>query len=294
MWTAILVCMAKIAMYRWNLEFQGYLGFGAVRHVQIKIISSVNAPRLQTKSILWTMIRAFFHYNAQGLYTSANLKIRVGEGADARYLGFISFKSIEPTMTDSQTNSSTPPLWNDTSLGTTSLSNGSLLPETTSPIVLSNGQIDPNLHANGLDIGVHYVEGGVSFHPASLYESLISLLVFAAQSDDKLAPCGYLADYNTREDYTIAISPTSAEARDRLPWKLAIEIFAVLPGVMLAERRGGRWAELVGRARLDGQWVGRIRLAKGDVRNELQALYGDGTAAASDPCDLLEDDTASS
>ena len=294
MWTAIVECMGRIALNRWNVDLEGRLAFRAVNHVQIDIISSVNAPRLQIKSILWTLIRAFYFYNDEGLYTSANLKARVGEGADVRYLGFIRFKTIQPTVTDSQTNSSTPPLWNDTSLGIISPSNGSFLPATTSPIVLSNGQTDTDLHANGLDIGLGYVEGGASIHAASFYESTISLLLFAAQHDDKSAPCGFVADYNTGADYTLAISPTSAASRDRLPWQIAIEVFAKLPAAMLAQQRGGRWAEFQGRVKVDGQWVGRIRLAKGDVRNELQASYGDGTAAASNPCDVLEDDTASS
>ena len=295
MWTAIIECMGRIAINRWNLEVQGRLAFAAVNHVQIDIISSVNVPRLQIKSILWTLIRAFFFYNEQGLYTSANLKVRVGEDADVRYLGFIRFKTIEPTVTDSQTNSSTLPSWNDTSLSIISPSNGSLLPATASPTTLSNGQTDTNPHANDLDIGLNYVEGGASFYPASFYESTMSLLLFAAQHDDKTAPCGFVADYNTREDYTLAISPTSAASRDRLPWNFAIEVFARLPRIMLSQGRGGRWAELRGRVRFEGQWVGRIRVAKGDVRNELQASYGDdGTAAATGPCDLLENDTASS
>ena len=294
MWTAIVECMGRIAMNRWNIVVEGRLAFAAVNHVQIDIISSVNAPRLQIKGIIWTLIRAFYFYNEQGLYTSANLKVRVGEGANVRYLGFIRFKTIEPAVTDSQMNSSTPPWWNDTSLGIASPLSGSLLPETTSPTILSNGQIATNLHADGLDIGLNYVVGGASFNPASIYESTISALLFAAQHDDKLAPCGYTADYNTRDNYTLAISPTSAASRDRLLWRYAIEIFARLPGVMLAQGRGGKWAELNGRVRLNGQWIGRIRLAKGDFRNELRAFDGDGTAVASDPCDLLEDDTASS
>lgn len=294
MWTAIVECMGRIAMNRWNLELQGRLAIRAVNHVQIDIISSVNAPRLQIKSILWTLIRAFYFYNDEGLYTSANLKARVGEGTNVRYLGFVRFKTIEPTVPNSQTISSTQPLWNDTSLDIISPSNGSLLPATTVPTVPSNDQIHTTLRANGLDIGLNYKEGGASFHPASFYETTISLLLFAAQRDDKSAPCGFVADYNTREDYTLAISPTSAASQDRLPWQFAIEVFAKLPAVMLAQRRGGRWAELHGRVRLEGQWIGRIRLSKGDVRNELQAAYGDGTAAASDPCDFLEDDTASS
>ena len=294
MWTAIVECMGKIATNGWNVEVQGRLAFGAVNHVQIDVISSVNAPRLQIKSILWALIRAFYFYNDQGLYTSANLKVRVGEGADVRYLGFIRFKTIQPTATDSQTNSSTPPLWNDTSLGIILPSNGSLLPATTVPIVLSDGQNETNLHASRLQIGLHYVEGGASFHAASVYESTMSLLLFAAQHDDKSAPCGFVADYNPRDDSTLAISPTSAASRDRLPWRFAIEVFAKLPVVILAQRRGGRWAEFQGRVRVDDQWVGRIRLAKGHIPNELQALYGNGTAATSDQCDLLEDDTASS
>ena len=294
MWTAIVECMGRIAMNRWNLELEGRLAIRAVNHVQIDIISSVNAPRLQIKSILWTLIRAFYFYNDEGLYTSANLKARVGEGSDVRYLGFIRFKTIEPTVTDSQTNSSTPPLWNDTALSLISPSNGSLLPATTVSIMPSNSQIDTTLPANGLEIGLNFDEGGASFHAASFYETTISLLLFAAQHDDKSAPCGYVADYNTREDYTLAISPTSAAAQDRLPWQFAIEIFAKLPAVMLAQRRGGRWAEFHGRVRLEGQWIGRIRLSKGDIRNELQASYGDGATAASDPCDILEGDTASS
>ena len=295
MWTAIVECMGRMAMNRWNLELQGRLAIRAVNHVQIDIISSVNAPRLQMKSILWTLIRGFYFYNDEGLYTSANLKARVGEGSDVRYLGFIRFKTIEPTVTDSQTNSSTPPLWNDTSLDIISPSNGSLLPATTVPIVPSNGQIDTTLPAaNRLEIGLNFFEGGVSFHAVSFYETTISLLLFAAQHDDKAAPCGFVADYNTRDDYTLAISPTSDAARDRLPWRIAIEVFAKLPAIMLAQRRGGRWAEFQGRVRIDGQWIGRIRLSKGDVRNELQASYGDGAAAASDPCGLLQDDTASS
>ena len=294
MWTAIVECMGRLAMNKWNTEVQGRLAFDAVNYVQIDIISSVTAPRFQVKSILWTLIRAFYFYNRQGLYTSANLKLRSGEGANVRYLGFMRFKTIEPTATESQTISSTPPLRNDTSLGIVSPLNGSFLPATTAPIVPSNDQTDINVPANSLDIGLSYVEGGASFHVASFYESTMSLILFAAEHDDKSVPCGFVADYNTRDDYTLALGPTSVASRERLPWNLAIEIFTKLPVVMLTQQRGGRWAELHGRVRFDGRWVGRIRLAKGDHRSELRTLYGDGTAAASDPCDLLEDDTASS
>ena len=72
--------------------------------------------------------------------------------------------------------------------------------------------------------------------------------------------------YNSLENYTFVVGPTSDAAQNKLPWRLAIVAMGYLPSEMMRHGREGRWAELTGRIKLDGAWVGKILILKGDYR----------------------------
>ena len=93
------------------------------------------------------------------------------------------------------------------------------------------------------------------------------MLVSAASHDPKSAASGPVSAYNSDEDYTISIRPTSAAARRNLPWHRLIQVLGFLPSEMYGEQRGGKWAELEGRARFDGAFIGKISIQKGDHTN---------------------------
>ena len=304
LWMAIVYSMARIAPNAWNLESRNPLIFPEVFNIEVVFISSVNAPRYRTKSILWTLQAAFAVYSQERFYTSAIIRTYVGEGADARNLGVARFRfPKKPLATDSQRSSSTSPLGNDTTLSMTSPTNQSLVPGITFPTAPSDSQNGTDLQAKGLQLTLTYTQGGASFDPQGFFKTIMILLIFAAQHDPSTEASGVVADYNERDNYTVAISPMSAEAREDLPWDRAIPVLRDLPRTMLGEQRGGRWAELEGRARVDGVNTARVKIVTGDLREELRALYGDPNAAVAaggasdqgiDPCDLLANDTASS
>lgn len=295
LWTAIVITMARLALYEWDAEVRNRLVFRRPSNVETVIISSIDPPRYRVKSILWTLHRAFTAYNDQGLYTTASIKTRVGEGADEHYLGLARIKGIEASVTtDSQTNSLTSPLGNDTSSIMTPSSDESLDPGppfSPGAVAASDGQNDTSPQAKGFEIGLLYTPGGASFLPQGFYGLVVNALVWVAQHDPKTGPSGLVSVYNTVDNYTLAISPTSTAARDKMPWDIVIQVMAVLPVEMLASGRGGRWAELQGRVKYDGEYIGRLKIAKGDFQRELRGPYEDHRAAAGDrgvdPCDLL-------
>ena len=115
----------------------------------------------------------------------------------------------------------------------------------------------------GLSLALNYLEHGATFSDRGLFQSVINLLLYAAQLDPKDEPSVTLFGYNEFENYTVTIGPTSAAASDRLPWGLLIPALGYLPSEMLSERPGGRWAELSGTIRLDGAFIGRIQIVQG-------------------------------
>lgn len=294
LWTAIIITMGRMALYPWDAEVRNRLVFRRPSDVEVVIISSIDPPRYQVKSILWTLQQAFGTYNEQGLYTTASIKTRLGEGANEHYLGLARIKGIESSATtDSQTNSLTSPLGNDTSLTMTSSSNESLVLGTPLSPAASDGQNNTNPQPTGLQVGLLYTTGGASFLPQGFHALIVNTIVWAAQHDPKTGPSGLVSVYNAADNYTLAISPTSIAARDKLPWDIVIQVLAVLPYEMLAAGRGGRWAELQGRVKDDGEYVGRIKIAKGNLQNQLRNLYEDHDRGV-DPCDYNLDDTATS
>lgn len=300
LWTAIIITMGRMALYGWNVEVRNRLVFRRPIDVEVVIISSIDPPRYQVKSVLWTLQQAFGTYNEQGLYTTASIKTRLGEGANEHYLGLARIKGIETSATtDSQTNSLTSPLGNDTSLTMTSSSNESLVLGTPLSPAASDGQNNTSPQPKGLQVGLLYTTGGASFLPQGFYALIINALVWAAQHDPKTGPSGLVSIYNAADNYTLAISPTSIPARDKLPWEIVIQVLVALPIEMHAVGRGGRWAELQGRIKDDGEYIGRIKIAKGNLQNQLRMYEDhDHTAAAGDwgvdPCDYNLDDTATS
>ena len=137
-----------------------------------------------------------------------------------------------------------------------------------------------------------YTRGGTAFRPQGFYNTILTTLVWAAQHDPKSQASGLMSSYNRVDNYTLAISPTSTASRDNLPWERVIQILGMLPGEMLAQERGGKWAELQGRVKYNNAYIGRIRIAKGELQNQLQNLDEDDTAAAGDqgvdPCNYFE------
>lgn len=286
LWTAIIITMARLSLYEWDAEVRNRLVFRRPSNVETIIISSIDPPRYQVKSILWTLQRAFDAFNDEGLYTTASIKTRLGEGAGEHYLGLARIKGIEPSATTDSLNSS---------------SNEFLTPgPPLSPVMASDSQNATSPQAKGFEIGLLYTPGGISFLPQGFHALVVNALVWVAQHDPKTGPSGLVTVYNTADNYTLAISPTSIAARDKLPWDVVIQVLAVLPVEMLASARGGRWAELQGRVKYDGEYIGRLKIVKGDIHTELRDRDNDHTAAAGDrrvdPCDLLslDDDMATS
>ena len=108
-----------------------------------------------------------------------------------------------------------------------------------------------------------------------------------AQLDPKDEPSATIRGYNEHEDYTLTIGPTSAEARDRLPWALLIPALGYLPSKMLAERPGGRWAELSGTINFNDAVVGRVQIARGKYAQSTPGSCG--TTALNSSIGMTED-----
>ena len=142
----------------------------------------------------------------------------------------------------------------------------------------------------GLSLALSYLEQGETFSDKAFVQVVINLLLFAAQMDPKVEPSATIRAYNAPEDYTLTIGPTSAAARDRLPWRLLIPALGYLPSEMLAQRPGGRWAELSGTIKLDGAYIGRIQIAKGKWKQSGPGSCG--TTALDSSIDMIEDSSS--
>ena len=280
LWTTITRVIAKVALLGWNAELKGSITFPAVSNVEITFVSSVNPPRYQTKTVIWTLAEVFDYYNEERHYSNCFVKTQFGRGPTARNLGVASIKSTLSTVPGLQTDLSDLSLSNETSSGlkpsgpvlersTQMISNQSVVSDSGLSISgsVSRGSTNFQAGSRGLVLALNYVRHGATFGDKGFFNLVLNTLVFAAQNDPKTAPSGFLRAYNPEDNYTLSIGPTSDAARDNLPWKLLIPSLGYLPSQMQAYRQGGRWSELVGKIKLDGAYIGKIQIAKGDYRD---------------------------
>ena len=279
LWTTIIRALAKASLMIWDQEIIGSWTFPATSNVEIRYISSVNPPRLRTKFIVWTLAESFDLYNEQRHYSDSFLKITLGSGPSPPTLGVASIKTTLLTV-GSQSNSSIVSLLNGTSFEPESSKPAwSRVQSRSTPLTSdsnmdlfqsdSDSQSPDSLHvkAGSISFLLTYKTSGQVISDGGFYDTMISTIIFAAQHDPKNRACGVMRSYNPHENYTFVMGPTSDAARDNLSWKLAIQALAFLPTEMLAQRPGGYWAELSGRIKLDGAYVGKIELMKGDHRD---------------------------
>ncbi len=279
-WNAILSDIGRVAQLAWNAEVKGSITFPKFTNVDIRFVSSVNPPRYQSKSVIWTLAEVFDYYSQERHYSNSFFKTSIGTGPTAQNFGVGSIKSALTTVQGLRSNSSV--------LGSSSESLSE--PELSPPAVdastlisfnqstVSDTEVslshhvsqDPTTFQVGnarLNFVLSYVVNGATFNDKNFYALMINMLEFGAQHDPKDQPSGLIRAYNSVENYTFSIGPTSQAARDNLSWKLAIPAVGYLPTEMLANGPGGRWAELLGRIKLDGAYIGRIQILKGDHRD---------------------------
>ena len=277
-WSAITESIAGVGQLVWNGQVVGSMKMSVSPNVEVRFVSSVEPPRYQTKTIMWTLVEAFDYYNSQQHYANCFLKTHIGRGPAAQTLGVASIKSTLSTLPVLQTNSSALTLANETSFEPSS----STLALSTSTQTSSNQSLlSSSLHVDtDLSLYLEYLKPSAAINDKAFFGLIINVLVFAAQHDPKSAPCGTVQAYNSMENYTFIVGPTSGAARTNLPWSIAIAAIGFLPSEMM--RHEGRWAELTGRIKLGGTWVGKILILKGDHRVPSAASCGVGWSGDED------------
>ena len=115
-WAAITRTIAKTALAVWNREVVGSVTFAVVSDVEIRFISSVNPPRYQSKTIIWTLAEAFDFYNQQRHYSNCFLTTRFETSSGVLNLGVASIKSTLSNGSGLQKNSSVVPSADEPSL----------------------------------------------------------------------------------------------------------------------------------------------------------------------------------
>ncbi|KAL8766979.1 MAG: hypothetical protein Q9209_006391 [Squamulea sp. 1 TL-2023] len=225
-WLGLVINIARLGVNPWNAGLEGRLEFPESTNFKLQGISSAVAPRFQIKSLIWTLQRAFIEYTTRGQYSSASMVTRLNGHA----LGFTTIKS-------------------------NLLADGD---ETKLVVPSAVGR-------RGLDIRLEYVPNGAPIGEEDFIDTIIRLLVFCANRDPKTQPDDGIMLYNSAEDYTVGVSPIAYDesAKAALPLARVIHILGELPQKMYEQRRGGRWAELRGVAKVDGVNIGRIRILKG-------------------------------
>ena len=257
-WIAIVRAITDAAIQPWNAQVLGPLQYPVVSNVQITFISSVKPPRYQSKTIIWTLAEVFNFVNQERHYSNSFLKTFVGTGAAARNLGVASIKSTLSSDSEAPANSSVLGLSNVTALDLDPSDQTLVSDRNVSTVQAGNRR---------LTLLLDYVENGVTFSDKGFFNLIITLLTFGGQHDPKNAPSGLYSAYNQDDNYTLTIEPTSYAARGNLPWGLALPALGYLPSEMLKHGSGGRWAELEGRVKLDGAYIGKIHIIKG--RNQV-------------------------
>ena len=136
-------------------------------------------------------------------------------------------------------------------------------------------------------MAISYLEHGATFSDQGFFQVVINLLLVIAQLDPKDEPSATIRGYNEHEDYTITIGPISALTSARLPWALLIPALGYLPSKMLAERPGGRWAELSGTIMFNDYVIGRVEITRGKYAQSTPGSCG--TTALNSSIDMIED-----
>ena len=275
-WTAILNAIVKASLLPWNVEIAGPITFPEASNVEIRFISSISRPRLRTKIIIWTLAEAFDIYNTQRHYSNSFLKVQLGTGATAQNLGVGSIKSIlaigQAIQLDSSVSNSSDNLSLEAGSSTpvfevpqNIITNQSTIPGTDLSLPTNNTNNNHQLGSDALSFSLSYLQNGITINDRLFVRLIVKLLTFGAQHDQE-APCGFISAYSAAENYTFAIGPTSQASKENLPWRLAIPALGYLPSEMLEHGHGGRWAELSGRIKLDGAYIGKVLIVKGDKR----------------------------
>ena len=279
-WVAILRAITDAAIQPWDAQILGTLEYPVVANVKVTFVSSVKPPRYQSKTIIWTLEEVFDTYNEERYYSNGFLRTFIGRGQSARNLGVGSIKSTLPSVSKKPTNSSVLGLSN----------NSALNPDPSDETLVSESNSSTfQAGTHRLTFVLNYLENGATFSDKSFFALIITLLTSGAQHETKTAPCGVFSAYRTYDDYTLTMGPTSDAARGNLPWILALQALGFLPSEMLKHGPGGRWAELSGRIKLDGAYIGKFSILKGkDSRHELVSCSN----AALDPVDTSGNDSS--
>ena len=239
-WFSIIAAIGWTALEEWDKEVSGQITYPEHSNVETTVISSVNPPRYQAKSIIWTLLYAFSIYNDRQQYTSMLLTTKQNDGQASHTLGLIRLKSL-------------------LRLGSSAVGNSSNPASSTDAV-----EVDDLKNHEGFVLDLTYPSSGRTFGAKGFCSSIIEILIFAATHDPKTEASGSVSTYNRDEDYTISVKPTSPAASDNLPWRTLIEIVASLPSAMYRTQHRGVWAELDGRARLNGAYIAKISVQTGD------------------------------
>ena len=105
-WVTITRSIAKMALSTWNWEVVGSVTFPLFSDVEIRFVSSVNQPRYQSKTIIWTLAEAFDYYNAQLRFLNCFLTTKVQIDSGFQNLGVASIRSTLSNGAGLQKNSS--------------------------------------------------------------------------------------------------------------------------------------------------------------------------------------------
>ena len=106
-WAAITRTMSKTALHPWDWELVGSTTIPVILDVETRFVSSVNPPRYQSKTMLWTLAEAFDVYNEQRHYSNCFLTTKLEIGSGFQNLGVASIKSALSNGSGLQKNSST-------------------------------------------------------------------------------------------------------------------------------------------------------------------------------------------
>ena len=254
-WIAIIRAVTDAAIQPWNAQILGSLQYPVISNVKITFVSSVKPPRYQSKTIIWTLAEVFNFYIQERHYSNSFLRTFVGEGPAAKNLGVASIKSTLLSDSQAPTNASVLSLSNVTAANL----------DPSDQLLVSDRNISTfQANTRRLTLVLDYLENGATFSDKGFFNLIITLLTFGAQHDPKIAPSGLYSAFNSEDNYTLTIEPTSYAARGNLPWGLALPALGYLPSEMLKHGTGGRWAELEGRVKLDGAYIGKIHIVKGN------------------------------
>ena len=300
-WIAITRCMASVGLLEWNADVFGAITPAVVTDAQIRFVSSVSPPRYQTKTILWTLAEVFDIYIEQRQYSSCLIKTQLETSSGVHNLGVGSIKSKLTTgpslvrgsaVLGKSNATSNEPTSNVPAVGVSTpvLSNQSQSSQTNdSALQLDDeGYTDIQAGTNGLSFDLTYLDHGAIISDKAFFRTIVNLLTFAAQHDPKSAPSMPMTVYSSVENYTFSLGPTSYAMRVRLSWKLVIPALGYLPTEMMTHGRGGRWAEFTGRIRLDGAYIGKVQILKGDTRES--SLGSCGTTTLGSGVHLVQND----